>query len=84
MDAVVELVLEFILINMLQPLTFYSGMQVGNSVEFNTYDYVHPEFKEVIATGEYAAHYWFEQGWKACRLAFLLHQQAEDAGAFRV
>jgi len=45
-------------------------------MDFNTYDYVKPEFKEVIATGEYAAHYWFEQGWKACRLAFLLHDKA--------
>ena len=53
-------------------------------MEFNTYDYVEPEFRDVIATGEYAAHYWFEQGWKACRLAFLLHKQAEEAGAFRV
>ena len=53
-------------------------------MEFNTYDYVEPEFKGVMATGEYAAHYWFEQGWKACRLAFLLHQQAEEAGAFRI
>jgi hypothetical protein len=38
-------------------------------MEFNTYEYVEPQFKNVIATGEYAAHYWFEQGWKACRLA---------------
>ena len=59
-------------------------MQGLNTMEFNTYDYVAPEFKDVIATGEYAAHYWFEQGWKACRLAFLLHKQAEEAGAFRV
>jgi hypothetical protein len=47
-------------------------------MEFNTYDYVEPEFKNVIATGEYAAHYWFEQGWKACRLAFLLHDRANN------
>jgi hypothetical protein len=59
-------------------------MRRGILMEFNTYDYVEPEFKDVIATGEYAAHYWFEQGWKACRLAFLLHKQAEEAGAFRV
>jgi hypothetical protein len=65
-------------------LIYYSGMQGLNTMEFNTYDYVEPVFKDVIATGEYAAHYWFEQGWKACRLAFLLHKQAEEAGAFRV
>jgi hypothetical protein len=53
-------------------------------MEFNTYEYVEPEFREVTATTEYAAHYWFEQGWKACRLAFLLHKQADEAGAFRV
>jgi hypothetical protein len=53
-------------------------------MEFNTYEEVQPEFKGVMATGEYAAHYWFEQGWKACRLAFLLHKQAEESGAFRV
>jgi len=56
----------------------------GSLMEFNTYDYVAPEFKDVIATGEYAAHYWFEQGWKAFRLAFLLHEQAEKSGAHRV
>jgi hypothetical protein len=53
-------------------------------MDFNTYDYVAPEFKDVMATSEYAAHYWFDQGWKACRLAFLLHKQAEESGAFRV
>jgi hypothetical protein len=53
-------------------------------MEFNTYEEVQAEFKGVMATGEYAAHYWFEQGWKACRLAFLLHEQAEKAGAHRV
>ena len=61
-------------------MIYYSGMQGLNLMEFNTYDYVEPEFRDVIATGEYAAHYWFEQGWKACRLAFLLHKQAEEAG----
>jgi len=35
-----------------------------------------------MTTTEYAAHYWFEQGWKACRLAFLLHEKAEEAGVF--
>jgi hypothetical protein len=59
-------------------------MWEGILMEFNTYEEVDAEFKGVIATGEYAAHYWFEQGWKACRLAFLLHKQAEEAGAFRV
>jgi hypothetical protein len=46
-------------------------------MEFNSA--VQAEFRGVMATGEYAAHYWFEQGWKACRLAFLLHDQAEKA-----
>ena len=51
-------------------------------MEFNTYDYVKPEFKSVIATGEYAAHYWFQQGWMACRVAFLMHAKAEKAGEY--
>jgi hypothetical protein len=49
-------------------------------MEFNTFEYVAPEFREVTATTEYAAHYFYEMGWKACRLAFLLHQQAEEVG----
>ena len=42
------------------------------------------ELKTIPMTDEYAAHYFYEMGWKACRLAFLLHQQAEEAGAHRV
>jgi hypothetical protein len=38
------------------------------------------EIKEIPMTDEYAAHYFYEMGWKACRLAFLLHQQAEEVG----
>jgi hypothetical protein len=36
------------------------------------------EIKEITMTDEYAAHYFYEMGWKACRLAFLLHKQAEE------
>jgi hypothetical protein len=42
------------------------------------------EMKAIPMTDEYAAHYFYEMGWKACRLAFLLHKEAEEAGAFRV
>jgi hypothetical protein len=56
---------------------FAGYVMTTSKMEFNTYDYVEPEFKNVIATGEYAAHYWFEQGWKACRLAFLLHERGQ-------
>lgn len=42
------------------------------------------ELKAIPMTDEYAAHYWFQQGWMACRLAYMLHDKAEEAGAFRV
>lgn len=54
---------------------FAGYVMTTSKMEFNTYDYVEPEFKNVIATGEYAAHYWFQQGWMACRLAYLLHEK---------
>ena len=42
------------------------------------------ELKAIPMTDEYSAHYFYEMGWKACRLAFLLSKQAEEAGAHRV
>jgi hypothetical protein len=47
-------------------------------MEFNTFDYVEPEFKDVIATGEYAAHYFYDMGWKACRLAYKLEEEKNN------
>ena len=29
-------------------------------------------------TEEYAAHYWYQQGWMACRLAYKLHDEANN------
>jgi hypothetical protein len=37
--------------------------------------YIKHEMKEIFATKEYAAHHWFQQGWMACRLAYLLHDK---------
>ena len=42
------------------------------------------ELKAIPMTDEYAAHHWFQQGWMACRLAYMLHDKAEETGAFRV
>jgi len=42
------------------------------------------ELKAIPMTDEYAAHYWFQQGWMACRLAYMLHDKADESGAFRV
>jgi hypothetical protein len=42
------------------------------------------ELKAIPMTDEYAAHHWFQQGWMACRLAYMLHDKADEAGAFRV
>ena len=42
------------------------------------------ELKTIAMTDEYAAHYFYEMGWKACRLAYKLYEEAEEAGAFRV
>jgi hypothetical protein len=52
----------------------------------NKYDYenLKDELKMIPMTDEYAAHYWFQQGWMACRLAYKLYNDAEAAGAFRV
>jgi hypothetical protein len=38
------------------------------------------EVKYIAMTDEYAAQYWHQQGWLACRLAFLFHRQAEEDG----
>jgi hypothetical protein len=53
-------------------------------MENNTYEYVTPELKSIPMTDEYAAHYWHQQGWMACRLAYKAYDDAEKAGAFRV
>ena len=50
-------------------------------MEMNTYD---SELKYIQMTDEYAAQYWHQQGWMACRLAYKLYDDAEKAGAFRV
>lgn len=42
------------------------------------------ELKYIQMTDEYAAQYWHQQGWMACRLAYKLYDDAEKAGAFRV
>ena len=44
-------------------------------MEFNTFDYVEPEFKNVIATGEYAANYYHRMGWMWGRLEVMREQQ---------
>ena len=59
-------------------------MWKGILMEFNTYEYVAPEFKSVYATEEYAAQYWYQQGWMACRLFVMAQKKADEAGAFRV
>ena len=53
-------------------------------MDMNTYEYVAPELKYVKMTDEFAAQYWHQQGWMACRLAYKLYDDAEKAGAFRV
>ena len=40
--------------------------------------------KQIAMSEEYAADYWFRQGWIACRLAYKLYDDAEKAGAHRV
>ena len=42
------------------------------------------QVKYIHMTEEYAAQYWHQQGWLACRLAYKLYDDAEKAGAFRV
>jgi hypothetical protein len=44
-------------------------------MDFNTYGYVHPELKSVQMTDEYAAHYFYQMGWMACRLAYKLEEE---------
>ena len=53
-------------------------------MEEETFEYVHPELKYIPMTDEYAAQYWHQQGWMACRLAYKRYEEAEKAGAFRV
>ena len=42
------------------------------------------EVKYIAMTDEYAAQYWHQQGWLACRLAYKLYNDAQDAGAVNV
>ncbi len=60
-------------------MIYYSGMQGLNSMEFNTYDYVEPEFKEVIVTSEYAAQHFHRMGWMWGRLEVMREQQTWGA-----
>ena len=46
-------------------------------MEMNTFEYIHPELKVISMTDEYAAQYWHQQGWMACRLAYKLYEDAE-------
>ena len=48
-------------------------------MEFNTYDYVEPEFKEVRATSEYAAQHFHRMGWMWGRLEVMREQQTWGA-----
>ena len=48
-------------------------------MEFNTYDYVKPEFKELIATSEYAAQHFHRMGWMWGRLEVMREQQTWGA-----
>ena len=42
------------------------------------------EVKYIAMTDEYAAQYWHQQGWLACRLAYKLYNDAQEAGAVKV
>jgi hypothetical protein len=42
------------------------------------------EVKYIPMTDEYAAQYWHQQGWLACRLAYKLYIDAQEAGALKV
>ena len=44
-------------------------------MEFNTYEYVEPEFKEFTVTSEYAANYFHRMGWMWGRLEVMREQQ---------
>jgi hypothetical protein len=48
-------------------------------MEFNTYDYIKPHFKEVIATSEYAAQHFHRMGWMWGRLEVMREQQTWGA-----
>jgi hypothetical protein len=59
-------------------------MWEGILMEEETFEYVHPELKYIPMTDEYAAQYWHQQGWMACRLAYKRYEESEKAGAFKV
>ena len=42
------------------------------------------EVKYIAMTDEYAAQYWHQQGWLACRLAYKLYNDAQEFGAVNV
>jgi len=42
------------------------------------------EVKYIAMTDEYAAQYWHQQGWLACRLAYKLYNDSQEAGAVNV
>jgi hypothetical protein len=44
-------------------------------MQFNTYEYVEPEFREVTATSEYAAQHFHRMGWMWGRLEVMREQQ---------
>jgi hypothetical protein len=44
-------------------------------MEFNTYEYIEPEFREVTATSEYAAQHFHRMGWMWGRLEVMREQQ---------
>jgi hypothetical protein len=44
-------------------------------MQFNTYEYIEPEFKEVRATSEYAAQHFHRMGWMWGRLEVMREQQ---------
>jgi hypothetical protein len=48
-------------------------------MQFNTYEYVEPEFKEVIVTSEYAAQHFHRMGWMWGRLEVMREQQTWGA-----
>jgi hypothetical protein len=48
-------------------------------MQFNTYEYIEPEFKEVITTSEYAAQHFHRMGWMWGRLEVMREQQTWGA-----
>ena len=42
------------------------------------------EVKYIAMTDEYAAQYWHQQGWLACRLAYKLYNDSQEVGAVNV